>query len=41
MIFAVATMDTVIVYDTQQIKALAIITDIHYTSLTDLAWQAI
>lgn len=38
MIFAVATLYSVVLYDTQQIAPIAIISNIHYARLTDLAW---
>ncbi len=38
MICALATIDTVVLYDTQQIKPIAMIGNLHYASLTDIAW---
>lgn len=38
MIYAVATQDTVILYDTQQATPLSVLTNLHYATLTDLAW---
>lgn len=38
MIFAVATQKSVLLYDTQQIAPIAVVTNIHYTRLTDVAW---
>jgi chromatin assembly factor 1 subunit B len=38
MILAVATLTTVLLYDTEQLYPIAYITKIHYSSLTDLAW---
>lgn len=37
-IFAVATHDVVFVYDTQQTMPVAMMTNIHFAPLTDLAW---
>lgn len=39
MIYAIATLDTVVLYDTQRIGALAIVGQIHYANLTDLTWS--
>lgn len=38
LIFAVATNKSVIIYDTQQTSPIAIISNIHYKGLTDVAW---
>ena len=38
MVFAVATQNAVLLYDTQQAAPFARIARIHYTRLTDLAW---
>ncbi|KAH9254407.1 hypothetical protein BASA81_007520 [Batrachochytrium salamandrivorans] len=38
-VFAVATMDCVLVYDTERPTALAVLEKLHYASLTDLAWH--
>lgn len=40
MIFAVATKSSVYLYDTQQPMPFGIISNIHYTRLTDLAWSS-
>ncbi|XP_058788838.1 chromatin assembly factor 1 subunit B [Phymastichus coffea] len=40
MVFAVATDNSVIVYDTQQTSPIAIISNIHYTRLTDITWSS-
>ncbi|KAJ4441676.1 hypothetical protein ANN_11534 [Periplaneta americana] len=40
MIFAVATQNSVILYDTQQPQPFGIVSNIHYTRLTDLTWSA-
>ncbi|XP_011293036.1 chromatin assembly factor 1 subunit B [Musca domestica] len=39
MIFAVATKSSVYFYDTQQKQPFALISNIHYTRLTDIAWS--
>ena len=38
MVFAVATEDAVMIYDTQQPQPFAYITNIHYHTLSDLSW---
>lgn len=40
LVFAVATQKSVIIYDTQQISPIAVISNIHYTRLTDVAWSS-
>ncbi|RVE50749.1 hypothetical protein evm_004659 [Chilo suppressalis] len=40
MILAVATKRSVLIYDTQQKTPLAVISNIHYTRLTDLTWSS-
>lgn len=40
MIYAVATQDSVIVYDTQHKAPLGTVSNIHYRTLTDLTWNA-
>lgn len=39
MVFAVATKSSVYLYDTQQSQPIGLISNIHYTRLTDLAWS--
>nr|XP_002127701.1 chromatin assembly factor 1 subunit B-like isoform X1 [Ciona intestinalis] len=39
-IFAVASNDTVVMYDTQQVLPFAVISNIHYASITDLSWSS-
>ncbi|KAG7305868.1 hypothetical protein JYU34_008410 [Plutella xylostella] len=39
MLLAVATKGSVLVYDTQQRTPVALISNIHYTRLTDLTWS--
>jgi len=41
MIFAVATENAILLYDTQQIAPFARIARIHYTRLTDVAWYLV
>lgn len=38
MIFAVATNKSILLYDTQQMTPIAMISNIHYTRLTDVSW---
>ena len=38
MIFAVATEDSVLLYDTQQPRPFAFFTNIHYHQLSDITW---
>lgn len=38
MLFAVATMDTITIYDTQQASPIALLTKLHYDEFTDMAW---
>jgi len=38
MVFAVATLDSVVFYDTQQRDPIALISKYHYSALTDVAW---
>lgn len=40
IVFAVATQNAVLLYDTQQQEPFARIARIHYTRLTDLAWYS-
>ncbi|XP_043474065.1 chromatin assembly factor 1 subunit B [Leptopilina heterotoma] len=40
MIFAVATHRSVVIYDTQQTSPIAIVSNIHFTRLTDVAWSS-
>ncbi|CCK71389.1 Cac2p KNAG_0G03310 [Huiozyma naganishii CBS 8797] len=39
LIFAVATTNEVLVYDTVSLKPLAVVGNLHYTPLTDLSWS--
>jgi len=38
MIYAVATQNAVVLYDTQQAEPFAKISKIHYVGLNDIAW---
>ena len=38
MLFAVATMDTITIHDTQQASPIALLTKLHYDEFTDMAW---
>ncbi|KAK3806347.1 MAG: WD40-repeat-containing domain protein [Benniella sp.] len=38
-VYAVATQDSVLIYDTQQTTALALISHLHYATFTDMAWS--
>uniref|UniRef100_A0A182JJ45 CAF1B/HIR1 beta-propeller domain-containing protein n=1 Tax=Anopheles atroparvus TaxID=41427 RepID=A0A182JJ45_ANOAO len=40
MVFAVATKSSVYLYDTQQKAPFALISNIHYTRLTDMSWSS-
>ena len=40
MIFAVATIDQVIIYDTSSIIPMAILKSIHYDCINDLTWMS-
>lgn len=37
--FAIATQDSVVLFDTQQSMPLALVANIHYTRLSDIAWS--
>lgn len=40
MVFAVATQDSVFIYDTQRLEPLAVAASIHYAVITDVSWSA-
>lgn len=40
IVYAVATQDAILVYDTQQHTPLAVVSNLHYSSFTDIAWYA-
>ncbi|KAI0922757.1 hypothetical protein AcV5_009648 [Taiwanofungus camphoratus] len=39
MLYTVATMDTVTIYDTQQAGPVCLLTKLHYDEFTDMAWS--
>ncbi|KAI0031738.1 WD40-repeat-containing domain protein [Vararia minispora EC-137] len=39
MLFAIATMDTVTIHDTQQAGPVCILTKLHYDEFTDMSWS--
>ncbi|KAK5104776.1 Chromatin assembly factor 1 subunit [Lithohypha guttulata] len=39
MVYAVATQDAVLLYDTQQTIPLCVVSNLHYATFTDLAWS--
>jgi chromatin assembly factor 1 subunit B len=39
MLFAVVTMDTVAIYDTQQAGPVCLLTKLHYDEFTDMTWS--
>jgi chromatin assembly factor 1 subunit B len=41
MLFAVVTMDTVAIYDTQQAGPVCMLTKLHYDEFTDLTWYVV
>lgn len=38
MVFAVASEDSIFLYDTQQTLPFGLVSNIHYHTLSDLAW---
>ncbi|ABN67092.2 predicted protein [Scheffersomyces stipitis CBS 6054] len=40
MIFAVATHDSILIYDTENFKPLGYVSNLHYSSITDLKWDS-
>lgn len=40
MVFAVATVDSIYIFDTQHLEMLGSVSSIHYSTLTDLTWNA-
>lgn len=38
MVYAVATQDSVVLYDTQHVVPIAYLSQLHYASITDLTW---
>ena len=39
MVFAVATLDSVVLYDTTSVLPLAVLGQLHYESITEMAWS--
>ncbi|KAF9420884.1 hypothetical protein BGZ94_009003 [Podila epigama] len=39
-VYAVATQDSVLIYDTQQTAALALVSHLHYATFTDMTWSS-
>lgn len=39
MVFAVATQDSVLIYDTQSLRPIGSLTNLHYLTITDLCWD--
>lgn len=39
MVFAVATQDSIVLYDTEQIEPLGLVSNLHYLTITDLCWS--
>ncbi|KTW27421.1 hypothetical protein T552_02399 [Pneumocystis carinii B80] len=39
MVYAVATQDTIVLYDTQHVNPIGMLSNFHYATLTDLAWS--
>ncbi|OJT03688.1 hypothetical protein TRAPUB_5716 [Trametes pubescens] len=39
MLYAIATMDTVMIYDTQQAGPVCLLTKLHYDEFTDMSWS--
>ncbi|KAL5611626.1 hypothetical protein BROUX41_000791 [Berkeleyomyces rouxiae] len=40
MVYAVATQDSVLIYDTQQMTPICVVSNLHCATFTDLAWYA-
>jgi chromatin assembly factor 1 subunit B len=38
IVYAVATQDAVLIYDTQQQTPLAVVSNLHYATFTDITW---
>ncbi|KAI9599042.1 WD40-repeat-containing domain protein [Syncephalis fuscata] len=39
LVYAVVSQDSITIYDTQQLEPLAILSNMHYATLTDLSWS--
>uniref|UniRef100_A0A0V0HWX1 Putative ovule protein n=1 Tax=Solanum chacoense TaxID=4108 RepID=A0A0V0HWX1_SOLCH len=40
LIFAVATLNSLYIYDTESVQPIAIVAGLHYAAITDIAWSA-
>jgi chromatin assembly factor 1 subunit B len=40
MVFAIATAESVIIYDTEQLAPFAVVANLHFAEITDLSWSA-
>ncbi len=40
LVFAVATLDSLFIYDTQHSSPIVIVAGLHYAAITDIAWCA-
>ncbi|CAN0877415.1 Chromatin assembly factor 1 subunit FAS2 [Linum grandiflorum] len=40
LIFAVATLNSVYIYDTESVAPIAVLAGLHYAAITDIAWSA-
>lgn len=40
MIFAIATQNSVVIYDSQHLRPLGLLKNLHYSTITDLAWSS-
>lgn len=40
MIFAVATQNSVVIYDSQHLRPLGLLKNLHYSTITDIAWSS-
>lgn len=41
IVYAVASLNAVLFYDTQHLAPFAYVSDIHYASITDIAWYTV
>ncbi|CAK9257791.1 unnamed protein product [Sphagnum jensenii] len=40
LVFAVATLDSLLIYDTQHSSPIVVVAGLHYAAITDIAWSA-
>lgn len=40
LIFAVATLNSLYIYDTESVQPIAIVAGLHYAAITDIAWYS-